>query len=73
MRHLAFRLALLTAACHPVSSLAQQVVRAEAPVPGVRDPLADGLDTPPESARPRVWWHWLSGNVSQDGITKDFE
>ncbi len=26
---------------------------------------------PPVSARPRVWWHWMDGNVSEDGITKD--
>lgn len=29
--------------------------------------------TPPDSAKPRVWWHWLSGNVSQPGITADLE
>lgn len=35
--------------------------------------LEEGFRVPPDSARPRVWWHWLSGNVSQDGITKDLE
>ncbi len=35
--------------------------------------LRDGFLAPPASARPRVWWHWLSGNVSRDGITKDLE
>ena len=28
---------------------------------------------PPDSARPRVWWHWLSGNVTKEGITADLE
>ena len=28
---------------------------------------------PPQAARPRVWWHWMDGNVSMDGITKDIE
>ena len=28
---------------------------------------------PPDSAKPRVWWHWLSGNVTQEGITADLE
>jgi hypothetical protein len=37
------------------------------------DPLADGFRAPPESARPRVWWHWLNGNITQEGITKDLE
>ncbi|RZF59217.1 glycoside hydrolase [Sphingomonas populi] len=39
----------------------------------VADPLRAAFLAPPDTARPRVWWHWLSGNVSQDGITKDFE
>ena len=28
---------------------------------------------PPDSAKPRVWWHWLSGNVTKEGITADLE
>ncbi len=48
--------------------------RAAASAPeGGSDPLADGFRNPPAAARPRVWWHWLSGNVSREGITKDFE
>lgn len=35
------------------------------------DPLAAGFLHPPESARPRVWWHWMNGNVSRDGIARD--
>jgi integrase len=26
---------------------------------------------PPQSARPRIWWHWMNGNVTKDGIAKD--
>ncbi len=26
---------------------------------------------PPQSARPRVWWHWMNGNISEDGIAND--
>ena len=26
---------------------------------------------PPTTARPRVWWHWMNGNISEDGIRKD--
>ncbi len=39
----------------------------------VADPLADGFRDPPATARPRVWWHWLNGNVTEDGIVKDLE
>src|SRR5450432_3438123 len=37
------------------------------------DPLAVGFKIPPESARPRTWWHWTNGNVTEAGITKDLE
>ena len=35
------------------------------------DPLREGFVSPPDSARPRVWWHWMNGNVTKDGIEKD--
>lgn len=35
------------------------------------DSLAQGFQTPPDSAKPRTWWHWVSGNVSSEGITAD--
>jgi hypothetical protein len=28
---------------------------------------------PPASARPRVWWHWMNGNITKEGITRDLE
>lgn len=28
---------------------------------------------PPASALPRVWWHWMNGNISKEGIRKDLE
>lgn len=34
-------------------------------------PLEDQFRDPPNSARPRVWWHWMNGNISKDGIAKD--
>jgi len=37
------------------------------------DALERGFTDPPESARPRVWWHWLNGNVTKEGITADLE
>jgi hypothetical protein len=29
--------------------------------------------TPPPDARPHTWWHWMNGNVTADGITRDLE
>lgn len=28
---------------------------------------------PPSEARPRVWWHWMDGNVDLDGIRADLD
>ena len=28
---------------------------------------------PPDSARPWVWWHWMNGNVTEEGIGLDLE
>ncbi len=40
---------------------------------GQTDPLKQGFENPPESARPRVWWHWMNGNITQEGIKLDLE
>ena len=40
---------------------------------GTDDALAKGFRTPPDTAKPRVWWHWMNGNVTKEGIKADFE
>jgi hypothetical protein len=35
--------------------------------------LEQGFRTPPDAAKPRVWWHWMNGNVTKEGITADLE
>ena len=42
---------------------------AQAPI----DSLERGFQQPPDSARPRTWWHWTASNVTTEGITKDLE
>ncbi|MBM3493917.1 MAG: hypothetical protein FJX72_06295, partial [Armatimonadetes bacterium] len=37
------------------------------------DPLARGFADPPASARPWVYWFWLNGNITREGITLDLE
>jgi alpha-L-rhamnosidase len=37
------------------------------------DPLKSGFEHPPASARPRVWWHWMNGNITEEGIKLDLE
>ena len=37
------------------------------------DPIFVNFQTPPNSAKIRVWWHWMNGNITKDGIRKDLE
>ena len=39
------------------------------PVPS----LESGFITPPEATKPYVYWYWISGQVSKEGITRDLE
>src|SRR5579862_4816783 len=57
-----YPLVLCLALCFTVSA---------APIPN--DPLASGFQSPPPSARPQTWWHWMNGNITKEGITADLE
>ena len=35
--------------------------------------LEQGFKQPPASAKPRVWWHWMNGNITKEGIKLDLE
>jgi len=35
--------------------------------------IEGGFLNPPESAKPRVWWHWMNGNITKEGIKADLE
>lgn len=35
--------------------------------------LDAGFADPPRQARPMAWWHWVSGNISKEGIRADLE
>ncbi|HCO84633.1 MAG TPA: hypothetical protein DIT95_14020, partial [Arenibacter sp.] len=34
---------------------------------------SEEFKSPPNSAKPRVWWHWMNGNITKAGIKKDLE
>ena len=38
-----------------------------------QDNLAGNFAKPPDSARPWVYWFWLNGNITREGITADLE
>ena len=54
-------------------SLALATPYAEAAKAVSEDTLVKEFQAPPNSARPRIWWHWLNGNITQDGIAKDLQ
>jgi hypothetical protein len=35
--------------------------------------LEEGFLSPPDAAKPRVWWHWMNGNITKEGIRADLE
>lgn len=35
--------------------------------------LWEGFINPPQESRPRIWWHWLNGNITANGVQKDLE
>ena len=35
--------------------------------------LEEGFADPPGSAKPHTWYHMMNGNVTKEGITRDFE
>ena len=40
---------------------------------GTGPSLEEGFQSPPAAARPRVWWHWMNGNITEQGIDLDLE
>ena len=40
---------------------------------GQKDSLILNFQDPPGAYRPQVWWHWMNGNITREGIRKDIE
>ncbi|MFP5249887.1 MAG: glycosyl hydrolase, partial [Acidobacteriota bacterium] len=65
------QIAVLMLAC-----IAGAPVHAQAPATdqaAASDALLAGFENPPNGARPRVWWHWMNGNISKQGIKLDLD
>ncbi len=58
-------LCLVCAAWYPAA--------AQAPAQPANDALMRGFENPPNGARPRVWWHWMNGNITKQGIKLDLD
>ena len=35
--------------------------------------LEKGFKAPPSAAKPHTWFHMMNGNVTKEGLTRDFE
>lgn len=42
-------------------------------IPTRADELAGGFRNPPDTVKPWVFWFWMNGNISREGLTKDLE
>jgi hypothetical protein len=61
----------LAAVLLTVSTLAGMFLAAD--LAAAPSDLAKGFVSPPQSARPWVYWFWLDGNITRAGITADLE
>lgn len=43
------------------------------PLYGQREEILKEFPCPSMEYRPRVWWHWMNGNVTREGIRKDLQ
>ena len=60
-------------ACAAIALFLMATAAGPAPAeePATADALASQFANPPDGARPRVWWHWINGNITKDGIAAD--
>lgn len=50
---------------------ANQVPAPAEPASHADDPLHASFRQPPVASRPQVWWHWMGGNLSSEGVDLD--
>lgn len=57
----------------PLLLLASAMVGAPCAAASKPDALAEQFASPPTSARPLVYWFWLDGNITEEGLKLDLE
>jgi len=48
-------------------------LKCKGPSPETSENFEKAFLNPPESSKPRIWWHWMNGNITKDGIKADLE
>ena len=56
---------------NPFLSFLMMLMVASANAQYIDDSIKINFKNPPAAAKPRVWWHWMNGNITKDGIRKD--
>ena len=64
---------MLLLSCAMIRISAQAPAASQPTVALPTDALLRSFVDPPNDARPRVWWHWMNGNISTEGIKLDLE
>lgn len=57
----------------PASIIVLLIIAASCRWQGEKDFLKSGFLNPPDTARPGVYWYFMDGNISRQGITEDLE
>ncbi len=57
----------------PLVMLAAALCLLPTPALAQQDDLEANFQSPPEAARPWVYWFWMNGNLTEEGITADLE
>lgn len=57
----------------PCAILCMMLINCSGPSGKPGTDLESGFLNPPGSAKPRVWWHWMNGNIAKTGIRADLE
>lgn len=69
--HRSKQVLLATAMLHAMPALAGEQAQGTS-APETKNLEAEFRD-PPVEVRPRVWWHWVNGNITADGLVKDLQ
>jgi hypothetical protein len=70
-RRISARRALRVRSVATAAGVACLVLLASTPATAQQTDIAKGFAAPPDTARPLTWWHWVSGNVTREGLEAD--
>jgi hypothetical protein len=73
MHRISSAIVLASVFCLPCSRTLAQIPSSPQGPANSSDSLLAAFQNPPNGARPRVWWHWMNGNIAPEGIKLDLD